>query len=66
MAKKRPTHSVDPQRIELAMTPDLSDNLFTQQINENDVCQNQRDKTKPPFLVSGLVVKANVIARQMI
>lgn len=48
------------------MTADLSDNLFTQQINESDVCQNQRDKTKSPFLVSGLVVKANLISLQII
>lgn len=43
------------QRIELAMTADLSDNLFTQSVNKRVMfAKNQRDKTKLPLLVSGL------------
>lgn len=48
------------------MTADLSDNLFTQCINTRVMfAKNQRDETKPPFLASGLVVKANLIAHEI-
>lgn len=37
------------------MTADLSDNLFTQSINERVMfAKNQRDETKLPFLASSL------------